>query len=283
VAAELLSGPLGGFTAERNARAKAARADGDRDLAGRIGALPKPSVSAWLVDLLAREAPDDLQRVLDLGEALQQAQEDADRARLRELAAERRSLLSEVARSAASRAEAAGQRVGDAVLEEVQQTLQAALSSPAAAAAVRTGRLVRALDADGIEPVDLDGAVAGGAPSSRPPGRGSARRGSARRDGNGPVDAEHEAAARREAEERRRRLTAAQDRAEEAAARARAAAATAEDRQRDAADLRKRVEELRTRLQAAEQAQGDAESASAAAREEAEDAAAEVDRIASDG
>ena len=54
-------------------------------------------MSAWLVDLLVREAPDDLQRVLDLGEALREAQEDGDRTRLRELTAERRSLLGEIA------------------------------------------------------------------------------------------------------------------------------------------------------------------------------------------
>jgi hypothetical protein len=276
VAAELLSGPLAGFTAERNARAKAARADGDRDLAARIGALPKPSVSAWLIDLLAREAPDDLQRVLDLGDALRQAQDEADRPRLRELAVERRALLSEVARSTAKRAEETGQRVGETVLEEVQQTLQAALASPSAAAAVRTGRLVRALDADGFDPVDLDDAVAGGAPDGVSPGRGSARQG-----GHGPADGEREAAARRAAEEHDRRLAAARDRAEEAVATARDAAATAEDRQRDAADLRKRLEELRPRLEAAEQAHTDAETAAAAARAEADDAEAEVDRIAS--
>lgn len=269
--------PLGRFTAERHARAKTARADGDRDLAARIGALPKPSVSAWLVDLLVREAPEDLDRVLELGDELRRAQVAADRDRLRELAAERRSLLTEVARTAASRAEGVGQRVGEGVLEEVQQTLRAALASPAAAAAVRTGRLVRALDADGLDPVDLDGAVAGGA-------AGAAHRSrSGRRDGHGSPDTEDEGAAGRAAEEWERRIAEAKGRAARSAATARDAAAIAEDRRRDAADLRKRIEELRTRLDAAEQAHGEAESAAATARDEADAAGAEADRIATDG
>lgn len=276
---ELLSLPLGRFTAERNARAKAARADGDRDLAERIGALQKPSVSAWLVDLLARETPEDLQRVLDLGDELREAQAGADRGRLRELAAIRRSLLGEIAGSAASRAEQAGQRVGDAVLEEVQQTLQAALTSPAAAGAVRSGRLLRALDTDGLDPVDLADAVAGGAPQAPQHALRSKPQGSARAAPERDAAEQRRAEERQRAEDRERRLQAARDRAAETARTAREAAARADERKRDAADLRTRVEELQHLLEAAERALDDAESAATAARVAADEAAAEVDRV----
>lgn len=255
VAGELYALPLGRFTAERNARAKAARDDGDRDLAARIAALPKPSAAAWLVDGLVAGAPEDLQRVLDLGDELQQAQEDADRDRLRELTVHRRTLLAEVARSSAERAEAAGQRVGDAVLEEFQQTLQVALGDPAAAAAVRTGRLVRALGADDPDRAD---AVAGGAPAGSPP---RPRRSDDTR--------------RREAE---RRLAEARRLADSAAEEARAAETLVEDRDRDAEDLRRRVAELQTRLDAAEQALAAAREAAETARQHADEAIAAVER-----
>jgi len=273
-AAELYALPLGRFTAERAARAKAVRADGDRDLAARISALPKPSAAAWLVDALA--APDDLQRVLDLGKDLRQAQEAADRDRLRELTAERRALLPEVARAAAARAEAVGQHVSDAVLEELQQTLQAALASAAAAAAIRTGRLVRALAADGLDPVDLGDAVAGGAPE---PGQDAPR---AKRRSPEPDDGEQE---RREAEQRAaeqaRRLEEARDRARSAAAQARDTDALTEDRCHDVEDLRRRLDDLQTRLESAQRALDAAGAAAEEAHRAADDAAAEADRLAS--
>lgn len=215
-------------------------------------------------------APDDLQRVLDLGAALRQAQEDADRDRLRELAGERRTLLAEVARAAAERADASGQRVGDAALEEFQQTLQAALASPDAAAAIRTGRLVRSLDADGLDPVDLDDAVAGG-----PPDGGSGERRAPR-----PPRAAQDEQARRAAEERARRLEEARADARRTTALARDADAAVEDRTRDVDDLRRRIDELEQRLGAAQEALGDAESAAREAHRTADEAIAEVDRRA---
>ena len=209
--------------------------------------------------------------MLDLGTELRQAQDDGDRDRLRALTAERRSLLGEVARAAASRAEEAGQRVGDAAIDEVQQTLQAALASPEAAAAVRTGRLVRALDADGLDPVDLADAVAGGAPEAEAP--------PARRRARSTSDDDREA---RRAEERRKRLAAAKDRADESAARSRDAEAAAEDGKREVTELREQLDDLQARLEAAERALESAEAAAAEARDESDEAAAEVERITTD-
>lgn len=273
-AAELVALPLARFTAERTARAKAVRGDGDRDLAARITALAKPSASAWLVDLLARELPDDLQRVLDLGDDLREAQEAGDRERLRRLSGDRRTLLAEVVGRAAERAEAAGQRIGAAAVEEAQQTLQAAMTTPEAAAAVRSARLVRALDADGFDPVDLDDAVAGGAPPASAPPRRRRR----------VAPAEDDEAARREAEAeaarvREQRLGEAREAARAASATARTAAAEALDREQDVADLRRRMEDLQRRLDDARTAHGEAQRTAEQARRVADDAADEVDRL----
>ncbi len=51
-AAALYRGPLHGFVAARNARTKALRAAGLRELASAVAALPKPSAAAWACDQL---------------------------------------------------------------------------------------------------------------------------------------------------------------------------------------------------------------------------------------
>lgn len=273
IAAALYALPPGRFTTERNARAKAARADGDRDLAARITALPKASASAWLVDLLAREGADDLDRVLRLGGELRHAQQQADRDRLRALTTERRELLAEVADRTVSRAEEAGQRASATVLEEFQQTLQAAMVDDGAAEAVRTARLTRALTADGLDPVDTTNAVGG--PGHLPAPRRSPRRSAA----PATSDDDHEAAAARHArvqEARQRQADAEQrarqagDTAEQAAARASDADQQAEDRARAADGLRARLADLQHDLQDAEAAADDAEQAATDARAAAE-------------
>jgi hypothetical protein len=279
VAEELYAVPAAGFVAERNARAKAARADGDRDLAARITALPKPSVSAWLVNLLVHDDADDLDRVLELSDELRAAQAGGDRPLLRRLGEQRRDLLADVARTTAARAAQQGHAPTAAVLEEFQQTLQAALVDEGAAAAVRTGRLVRALTADGFDPADLTNAVGGPAASA----------GRARRSGR-TAPAPSTAGTAEEAEERRReeakrRAAAAAERAEDARHAAddaadRAQQADAEVEQRDHAvhDLTERLEELQQQLAAAQHDLDDAEDAARTARA----AATEAERGADD-
>lgn len=163
VANELYSLTPDEFTAARNERAKALRAD-DAALATRIQALRKPSPAAWLANLLVRNRGAEVEQALTLGAQLREAQDELDRAGLATLTKQRRSLVAALARSGA---ELAGKPVTAAVTEELAQTLQAAMSDAAAANALLTGRLVRSLQAVGFEPVDLDGAIAGG-PGSAP-------------------------------------------------------------------------------------------------------------------
>ncbi|MCC3276693.1 hypothetical protein LJ753_12520 [Arthrobacter sp. zg-Y20] len=148
------------FTAARNARAADAGRNGDKDLAKRIKALPKPSTAAWLVNLLADRKQDDLAAVLDLGAALREAQEDLDQKQLRRLSTERQRLLRAIVRSARDLAADLGHPVSEALAGEAEQTLWAAMTDSAAADAVASGQLVRSLAASGWEEVDLDGAVA---------------------------------------------------------------------------------------------------------------------------
>ncbi|KRC59077.1 hypothetical protein ASE14_14895 [Agromyces sp. Root81] len=150
------------FTAARNARAQAAKAD-DRELGARIQELRRPSPAAWLVNQLVRHRPSEVEAVLELGAEAREAQGSFDAVELAELGRQRRRLVSALARDGGELAEELGAPVRAPVLDEVAQTLQAAMSDAAAADAVRSGRLVRALEAVGVE-VDLSDAVAGGPP-----------------------------------------------------------------------------------------------------------------------
>jgi len=155
VAVELLALAPAEFTAARNARARAA----PKAMAERITALRRPSVSAWAVDLLARDGL--LREALDLAASLRAAQEDLDAPELSRLGRERRRLVAARAGQAAARAAERGVQVSSGEREEIEKTLNAAMIDPRAAAAVRTARLVRPIDADGLGGVDLEGAVDG--------------------------------------------------------------------------------------------------------------------------
>nr|MDP9101632.1 hypothetical protein [Actinomycetota bacterium] len=131
-----------------------------RDLAAKqdrsLKALRRPTVSAWLVNLLARHDGTALDALVSLGAALARAQRDGDAQQLRALGEQRRRLVE----STTSRAVAlAGREVTSQVTAEVAATLEAALADPGAADAVRSGCLVRPLAFAGFGGVDLGGAL----------------------------------------------------------------------------------------------------------------------------
>lgn len=173
IAGELYGLDLDAFTAERNRRAKEVRA-ADRELADAVAALPKPSASAWLVDQLVRAEPDAVADALALGPGLRAAQQGFDRDALRDLGRQRRDALRELADAARRVSADRGRPLSSAIADDVEQTMLAAIADEGAAAAVRSGRLVRALITVGGEAVDLDGAVA--APGEELAERGAAAR-----------------------------------------------------------------------------------------------------------
>ncbi|MCC9175589.1 hypothetical protein [Arthrobacter sp. zg-Y179] len=212
------------FTAARNAAAADAGRAGDKDLAKRIKALPKPSTAAWLVNLLAHRRREDLEQVLELGAALREAQEDLDQKQLRRLSTERQRLLRAIVRQARDLASELDHPVSESLAAEAEQTLWAAMTDPSAADAVASGQLVRSLAASGWEEVDLDGAVAdpdsithgagGRTGSGAGPGAGPGRVGAVK-DKGGSRDS---AAVRLRQAEARRAVRKAQADLEEAAA-----------------------------------------------------------------
>ncbi|WP_426300774.1 transposase [Arthrobacter sp. R-11] len=170
VAAELYALLPAEFIAARGARAKEAKASGDAALATRIGRLPKPSAAAWAINMLARSGATELEQLLGLGAALRDAQTELDPARLRELGQQRPHLLAAAVGKADEIAAGLGVRLSDAAASDITGTLRAALGDTDAAAAVRSGLLVRGLSGDGVDAVDLSGAVAleGGAVPAAP-------------------------------------------------------------------------------------------------------------------
>lgn len=165
-AAELYLLPPEEFTAARDAAADQVKVGGDAGQAKELKALRKPSAAAWLVNLLVRAQGELVEQLLALGPALAQAQAQGQGDALRVLGAQRRELVDAVTAQAVA---VAGRPVSAAVREEVASTLEAALADPAAADAVRSGRLVRALSYAGFGGVDLDGAVASSAPRGTTP------------------------------------------------------------------------------------------------------------------
>lgn len=163
IATGLYSGAPEAFVASRKARA----AEVDADLATRILALRKPSIAAWVVNLFAQERAGQLGEALELARELREAQDDLDAPALAKLGRERRLLTRRLAQAAGELAVSRGERVTPSTLEAVEQSISAAFFDQAAAAAVASGRLSRALDPSSTAS-DIRDAVAGDVPELEP-------------------------------------------------------------------------------------------------------------------
>ena len=172
VAAQLYALPFDDFVAARTAAAKdMGSAKARRPLAAEVRALPKPSVAAWTVNMLAARRPEALRELAGLGQSMRAAQSSLDAPELRRLGQERRRLLGGAVRAAQEVAGELGRKISPAIAAEVEATLRAATADAGAAAAVQSGRLLRALSSDGVDVVDLSGAVAlPGLVAPAPPG-----------------------------------------------------------------------------------------------------------------
>ncbi|MEV7604496.1 hypothetical protein AB0N65_03520 [Paenarthrobacter sp. NPDC089322] len=152
------------FTSERTALARRAKDSGDKDLAKEITGLPKPAAGAWAINMLAVHKPEVIDAVVRFGASLRAAQEDGDAEAFRELGQQRQGQLTSAVHSAKDLASELGAVLSAAAAADVEQTFRAVMADAGAAAAVGTGRLVRALSGSGFESVDLTDAVAAASP-----------------------------------------------------------------------------------------------------------------------
>ncbi len=176
IADELYGLPLPEFTPARDARAKELKGT---PLAVQVKALRKPSTAAWVVNLLVRRDTDQVEQVLTVGAALREAQASMSAEELRALSRQRRQLTAAVTTQARRIAREEGTRVTEAVADQVEATLTAAMVDERCGLALRSGMLTGALTSTGLDPADVEAAVAvpealGFAAPSRdaePPGR----------------------------------------------------------------------------------------------------------------
>ncbi|MDF3312807.1 hypothetical protein P3H15_48640 [Rhodococcus sp. T2V] len=171
VADELYGLDPGEFVEARTAQVTAARDNKDRALATEIGKLRKPTVVGWLVNLLARELPDEVGALLALGDALRDAQRHLSGPDLRRLTTQRQQVVRALARKAGALAADRGRTVGEDALRDVGQTLHAALADAETAEQVRRGRVVTAATYSGFGPAGLtvvQGKTAKKQPKSEP-------------------------------------------------------------------------------------------------------------------
>lgn len=145
-ARRLYVAPPDGFVPARAAAVAAARKSGDREAARRLAALRKPTVAAWLVNLLALRRPELIDELVELATALRSAQRGLHGEQLRELSTRRRGAVSALVAEARRLAVEVDDSLRGAKLPlaEVETTLTAALADADVASQVRSGRLIRA-------------------------------------------------------------------------------------------------------------------------------------------
>lgn len=279
---------LGDFTPARDAQAKEHKGT---ELAKQVKALRKPSLAAWVVNVLVRHEAEQVEQVLDVGAALREAQANLEGAALRELTKQRRQLTAAVTTRARAVAKERGVKVTESVRDQVEATLTAAMVDEGAARAVRSGQLVTALAATGVDAVDLSAAVA--TPEALGFAATPAEEKPAKRPGLHVVpDPEADQKALRAAQE-------VLEQAEEALAEAtgeydEAAAAVSElearglevqaridELKRELAELEASAEEVEDELEEAEEARSEAEAAVTDATRERDAAQARVDKLSS--
>lgn len=149
--------PLAEFTPARDALVKQHKGSA---LAASLKALRKPSTAAWVVDLLVRHETDQVAQVLEVGAALRAAQDSMSADELRALTRQRRQLTAAVTTTARGLAREHGLKVTQAVADQVEATLTAAMVDAECARAVRSGLLVAPLASTGVDAVDVAAAVA---------------------------------------------------------------------------------------------------------------------------
>jgi hypothetical protein len=161
-AEELYGAPLTRFTGERKRLADGARAGGDRALAARIAALPRPTLAAWVVNQLWRQQHADMQALLAAGQRMRAGEAGAWQ--------EQRAVLSRL--NAAAGETLRGDRHADspATLRRVMANLQA-LSAHGTFAPDPPGRLVADRNPPGFEVLEEE-AVPVVTPAPAPARRG---------------------------------------------------------------------------------------------------------------
>lgn len=139
--------PLGEFVAGRDELAKRLRGEERREEAEQVKALRKPSVSAWLVNQVARERELDVQRLLSAGEKLRTAQVAGEG--FTDARSDEQRALEQLARAVQEIAQREG--TGQGAIAQATQTLRAASLTDEGRDLLKRGRLTEELEPPGFE------------------------------------------------------------------------------------------------------------------------------------
>ncbi|NLG55142.1 MAG: hypothetical protein GX542_05775 [Rhodococcus sp.] len=143
------------FVASRTKLIEQARSEGRRPLAIAIGKLKKPTVAAWVLNVLSRDNPRAIDDLLQLGIELGEAHRRLSACELRELSTRRQMAIRSLTARTRELADENGHPVGDSVLRDVAQTLGACLAEREVAQDLRRGRVLAAARYSGFGPVGL--------------------------------------------------------------------------------------------------------------------------------
>lgn len=293
IADRLYAEPPDRFVAAREAAAARAKDGGDPALARQLLKLRRPTIAAWLTNLLALRRPDLISQLGELASAMRGAQRELRGADLRELSAERRALVSALVNEVRELVAEADPRadLNRLPLAEVETTLNAALSDADVAEQVSSGRLLRAVAYAGfgeiprpqLRLVTADGPAvetetrAGRGPAGRTRGAGSAR--AAEEPAEPAIDL---AALQRELSDARTGQKKAETDLEQAAAAEQGCARELADLEAELADLERRRSGAEQELSRRKLARKAAERAAVAARRRVGEAQAAVEAVEED-
>ncbi|MBV8087572.1 MAG: hypothetical protein JO247_22410 [Chloroflexi bacterium] len=153
-AAELYALPLDQFTAARNelaARLKKAKQPREAEA---IRKLPKPSLTAWALDQVARAEPALIERLIEAGEALRQAQQalvaGQNAAGFRAATDAQKAAIQKVVEAACKRLATDGHPVSKTTEDRLELTLRAASADPEQGDLLRRGVLAEDLNPAGF-------------------------------------------------------------------------------------------------------------------------------------
>jgi hypothetical protein len=259
--------PPTGFVRKRNALVARLTKLGQKEAAARVKVVPKPTVSVWAVNRLAREAPKSVERLITVSAQIRAAQLGggdlwAARARYQ-------SALAPLSERAAEILREPGLGASQQVLLRVETTLTAAAAARELRPALRQGRLERDLTARGFE-VFTGGKLPPARDQAKPPAiKAGAARGALTEESPAPSSAKGAPAERQAARLSKAREDVARVEAEVARRRERLAAAS----QRVAGLRRTMQEALRTEAKASKD-----EGAAAKALRAAQDALRAAER-----
>ena len=220
------------FVAARGRLVRELRGQGERELAGRVAALRRPTLSLWLANRLSEVAAPELEELLAVGGELQDAQAKAARGnagarrRFRELIARHSQLIEALVRAAQSYAAENGHGGGDEVGRRLAATLRAASTEPGESGRrLAQGSLPAEVEPGGFELISAGTREGRAEAGERGEGRKEAATGEessrAGQEASGVEGVARAAEARKLAAERERAAVAARSRADELARRAR--------------------------------------------------------------